>query len=323
MKRALLTAAVVIVAAAWFARAELLRLVPTPLLPVPAHDQYAAALALSGLSSTSAGRAWLEASDLALHRAVEVPPSFSAAAPAIEAASPIMAWRFPARRGQRVSINVAGAQDTVFLDLFADDGRKRVASAPPRSSSLSYIVEDDGTLVARAQPRLAMGRPEGPPQPSGAVYDVEQRLEASLRFPVQGAAASAVQSEFGSARDSGRRRHEGIDIFAPRGTPVIAATDGWITRQTTNRLGGNVVWLWVPSQRMSLYYAHLDRHAVTPGERVMAGDTIGYVGNTGNARGTSPHLHFGVYASLSRAVDPLPYVVDPVMHSLRPNKRRR
>ncbi len=87
--------------------------------------------------------------------------------------------------------------------------------------------------------------------------------------------------------------------------------DGWITRQTTNRLGGNVVWLWSPSRRVSLYYAHLDRQAVQPGERVDAGDVVGYVGNTGNASRTAPHLHFGVYASLAGAVDPFPFVVDP------------
>jgi murein DD-endopeptidase MepM/ murein hydrolase activator NlpD len=313
MKRALFIAALALVAVAWWSRGELLRLVPTPLLPVPAHDQYATALALSGLSNTAAGRAWLDASERALDDAVEVLPSFRGTAPEIEAPSPIMAWRFAARRGQQVSIAMAGAQDTVFLDLFAVDGRKRVASAPPHSSTLSYIVEEDGEYAVRAQPRIE----------SAGVYDVKQRVEASLRFPVQGVGPGAVQSGFGSARDAGRRRHEGIDIFAPRGTPVIAAADGWITRQTTNRLGGNVVWLWAPSRRVSLYYAHLDRQAVTPGERVMAGETIGYVGNTGNARGTSPHLHFGIYASLAGAVDPLPYVVDPVMHRLRGNKRTR
>jgi peptidoglycan LD-endopeptidase LytH len=311
MKRTLFIAAVALVTAGWLSRGELIRLVPTPLLPVPAHDQYAAALTVSGLSSTAAGRAWLDAADRALDRAVEVSPTFNAAAPSIDAPSPLMAWRFRARRGQRVSIEVAGARDKMFLDLFASDGRNRVASAPPRSSSLSYIVEDDGDYVARAQPRLD----------AGGIYDIEQRVDASLRFPVPGVGPRAVQSGFGSARDAGRRRHEGIDIFAPRGTPVIAAADGWITRQTTNRLGGNVVWLWAPSRRVSLYYAHLDRQAVAPGDRVTAGDTIGFVGNTGNARSTSPHLHFGVYASLAGAVDPLPYVVDPVMHRLRPDTR--
>jgi murein DD-endopeptidase MepM/ murein hydrolase activator NlpD len=84
-----------------------------------------------------------------------------------------------------------------------------------------------------------------------------------------------------------------------------------VTRQTTNRLGGKVVWLWAPARRLSLYYAHLDEQAVTPGTRVSVGDVLGYIGNTGNARDTAPHLHSGVYAALAGAVDPFPFVVDP------------
>ena len=178
---------------------------------------------------------------------------------------------------------------------------------------LTYVAEQDGDLIARAQPRLD----------TAPAYAVAQQIAASLRFPVQGRDGDAVQSGFGAARDAGVRRHEGIDIFAPRGTAVVAAADGWITRQTTNRLGGNVVWLWSPSRRLSLYYAHLDRHAVTPGERVREGDVLGYVGNTGNARFTAPHLHFGVYASMAGAVDPFPFVVDPVMQRQHRRQRRR
>ena len=91
----------------------------------------------------------------------------------------------------------------------------------------------------------------------------------------------------------------------------MASADGWITGSTTNRLGGNVVWLWSPSRRVALYYAHLERHAVARGERVQAGDVLGYVGTSGNARGTPPHLHFGIYATGEGAVDPAPFVIDP------------
>jgi murein DD-endopeptidase MepM/ murein hydrolase activator NlpD len=130
-----------------------------------------------------------------------------------------------------------------------------------------------------------------------------------------------VQGLFGDGREGGRRRHEGIDIFAPRGTPAVAAVDGWITGAATNRLGGNVVWLWSPTKRVALYYAHLDRHAVTRGDRVWAGDTVGYVGTTGNARGTPPHLHFGIYVTGEGAVDPFHFVVDPA--AADPPRRRR
>jgi peptidoglycan LD-endopeptidase LytH len=119
-----------------------------------------------------------------------------------------------------------------------------------------------------------------------------------------------VGSRFGDPRDGGSRDHQGVDIFAPRGTPVLAAADGWVTGATENRLGGKVVWVWNPASGEALYYAHLDRQEVSPGARVRAGDVIGRVGNTGNARGTPPHLHFGIYEPGQGAVDPLPFICD-------------
>jgi murein DD-endopeptidase MepM/ murein hydrolase activator NlpD len=117
-----------------------------------------------------------------------------------------------------------------------------------------------------------------------------------------------VHGSFGAPRDGGRRRHAGIDIFAPRGTAVLAATDGWVRGSNTNTLGGKVVWIWSPLRRLRTYYAHLDDYAVSSGAWVRAGEVVGYVGTTGNARGTPPHLHFGVYVLGAGAVDPLPYL---------------
>jgi murein DD-endopeptidase MepM/ murein hydrolase activator NlpD len=118
----------------------------------------------------------------------------------------------------------------------------------------------------------------------------------------------AIQSVFGAQRDAGQRLHEGIDIFAPRGTPVVAATDGWVGNALTNGLGGNVIWVWNPLAGTRTYYAHLGRHEAHPGQRVMAGEVVGYVGNTGNARGGPTHLHFGIYVVGEGSVDPLPFV---------------
>jgi peptidoglycan LD-endopeptidase LytH len=105
-------------------------------------------------------------------------------------------------------------------------------------------------------------------------------------------------------RDAGRRSHEGIDIFAARGTPVVAASDGVVTSVGENRLGGKVVWVWNPSRRVRLYYAHLQDQMVRTGTLVSAGDTLGTVGNTGNAKTTPPHLHFGISARGEGAIDP-------------------
>jgi murein DD-endopeptidase MepM/ murein hydrolase activator NlpD len=321
----------VLAVATWAWRAELLRFVPTPLVPIPPHEQYAAVLSFTGIASSEAGRAWLEAAASALDHPREASAWFSDTGEFEASPSAVLAWRFVARRGQRVIIDLGTANDAIFLDLF-NNGQERVASAAPRTSALSYIAEDDGTLIARAQPRLAASQTEavGTSGSAGAssfalpaTYDIRQHVEASLEFPVRGMDRRAVGSSFGVARDSGRRRHEGVDIFAPRRTPVVAAVDGWVTRQTTNRLGGKVVWVWAPSRRLSLYYAHLDEQAVTPGQRVAPGDLIGFVGNTGNARHTAPHLHFGVYVALAGAVDPFPFIVDPDMQREPPEARTR
>ena len=101
-------------------------------------------------------------------------------------------------------------------------------------------------------------------------------------------------NSWGAARPGGRR-HEGIDIFAPKGTPVLSTTRGIVTRVGMNRLGGQIVTVLGPGLEWH-YYAHLDRFGTfREGDVVHAGDVLGYVGNTGNARGTPTHLHYGIY----------------------------
>jgi hypothetical protein len=131
-----------------------------------------------------------------------------------------------------------------------------------------------------------------------------------LGFPVSGKNYRAVGSFFGDPRDGGKRNHRGIDIFAPKGTPVVAVYSGIVSPSTQNKLGGKVVWLSSLKKKFNQYYAHLDSQAVRPGQRVNSGDTIGFVGNTGNARFTPPHLHFSIYAFGQGAVDPYPFVAD-------------
>ena len=99
---------------------------------------------------------------------------------------------------------------------------------------------------------------------------------------------------WGNARNGGRR-HQGIDIFAPKDTPVLSTTSGLVMRVGTNKLGGQVVWVLGPRLERH-YYAHLNRYGVfRAGDRIEAGDVIGYAGNTGNARGGPVHLHYGIY----------------------------
>ena len=125
----------------------------------------------------------------------------------------------------------------------------------------------------------------------------------TLSVPVEGVGVKALRDSWGAPRPGGRR-HRGIDIFAPRGTPVRSTTRGVIVKTGRNRLGGNVVWVLGPGRQMH-YYAHLDRFGeFGAGDVVEARHVIGYVGNTGNARGTPPHLHYGIYSTGREPVNP-------------------
>lgn len=124
-----------------------------------------------------------------------------------------------------------------------------------------------------------------------------------LRIPVVGVSRRAIADTFGSPR-AGDRRHEGLDIFAPRGTPVVSTTRGIVWRIGDDALGGTVVWVLGPGGQLH-YYAHLDRiAAIGPRQRVAPGDRLGYVGNTGNAATTAPHLHYGIYRRGGGAINP-------------------
>lgn len=131
---------------------------------------------------------------------------------------------------------------------------------------------------------------------------------SSAAVPVAGVRLDRIESSWGAPRDGGRR-HEGVDIAAPRGTPVISITDGEVLRTGVNPLGGNVVWT-IGEGGALYYYAHLDHHAdgIAAGRPLRRGDVIGYVGNSGNAARTPPHLHLGVYPLVESfgAVDPVP-----------------
>ncbi|MBV7501546.1 M23 family metallopeptidase [Achromobacter sp. ACM05] len=136
-----------------------------------------------------------------------------------------------------------------------------------------------------------------------------QDAPVSLPVPVQGVAPRRLADTWGAAR-SGGRTHQGIDIFAKRGTPVVSATEGVVTRIGENTLGGQVVWVMGPGRQMH-YYAHLDGYAdIRRGQLVAPGDVLGFVGNTGNAKGTPPHLHYGIYAG-GGALNPYPLLTAP------------
>jgi peptidoglycan LD-endopeptidase LytH len=130
-----------------------------------------------------------------------------------------------------------------------------------------------------------------------------QTAPKRLPIPVARVKLSQITDTWGGARGEGRK-HEGVDIFAPLGTPIYSATDGIVIVKGKNRLGGNTVTIWGAGDKR-YYYAHLSKYAnIKQGQIVTRGTLIGFVGVSGNARGTPPHLHFGVYEQNWQAKNP-------------------
>jgi murein DD-endopeptidase MepM/ murein hydrolase activator NlpD len=116
----------------------------------------------------------------------------------------------------------------------------------------------------------------------------------SLSIPVEGIAASELRDTFGDPRTG--HAHEALDIMAPRGTPVLSAADGRLTKLFLSKQGGIMVYASDASDRYVLMYGHLDRYAdgLTEGMTLRRGQLIGYVGSTGDAAVAGPHLHFAI-----------------------------
>lgn len=114
-------------------------------------------------------------------------------------------------------------------------------------------------------------------------------------MPVAGARTMDLRDNFEESR--GSRRHEAIDILAPRGTPVVAADEGRVAKLFTSKQGGLTVYQFDREEKYAYYYAHLDRYAegLKEGGYLRAGDPVGSVGTTGNAPKDTPHLHFAIF----------------------------
>jgi murein DD-endopeptidase MepM/ murein hydrolase activator NlpD len=277
------------------------------LLRLPPYERHVASLRDAGIDRTALGAAWIAAGQRVLQAPQPTAIPHRHAERFRHDTPSALAYRVELRRGQiyRLALeSPVGSSVNLFVDIFRvgqDGALQRVAATGPPVRHVAFEPDDDQTFVVRIQPEfLAAGQ-----------IGIAHARRAALLFPVPGRGRRDVQSLFGASRSSGRREHQGIDIFAPRGTPVVAAADGWVSSTSPNELGGNVVWIWDSVRGHTLYYAHLDRHAVSRGQRVRKGDVVGFVGNTGNARTTAPHLHFGIYRRGRGAIDPLYYVVDP------------
>jgi peptidoglycan LD-endopeptidase LytH len=139
---------------------------------------------------------------------------------------------------------------------------------------------------------------------------IRSRPQLPLRIPVLGLAPAQVHSSWGAPRGGGRRRHHGVDLFAPRGRTVCSATAGVVVFRGTNELGGRIVY--VVGEGLLTYYAHLGGWApgLHFGQRVHRGTPLGRVGDSGNAQGSPCHLHFATHPlwRWGRPVDPAPFL---------------
>lgn len=272
------------------------------------RERYEDALIAAGLHGTALAGDWLAAGARALAEAAPVGAPHEEIGFLIPAEPAAIGFMVQARRGQALYFTFDLPGDTtaaIYLDAWEVDGDgpgipRHLVSADSGSRSLRIEPRRDGSYLLRAQPELLRG----------GRFSAAVRLEPTLAFPVSGRRENDIGSRFGAPRDGGRRRHHGVDIFAPRGTAVLATSPGTVSRVGNTNLGGLIVWVQDDFGNR-LYYAHLDAQHVTQGQRVTVGDTIGTVGNTGNARTTPPHLHFGVYRRGEGPLDPWHFIVRP------------
>ncbi len=263
------------------------------------HEEYVSRINGFGLDNHKIGQNWIRAGEDAMLNPVRVSIPFSEALVFDYDHLKAAAYSLFLREGQKLHILAEPEiedSSSVFIDLYRIDGIefRQEAYAEKDSIRLDFMVKRDGEYIIRIQPELL----------TKGLFTLYLFTDASLNFPVPGKNFSSIASFFGDPRDGGNRRHEGVDIFAPHGTPALAVGPGRVTRTGNNRLGGKVVWVSDHERGYNYYYAHLDSQLVHPGMRVQAGDTLGLIGNTGNAVTTPPHLHFGIYAFGRRSIDP-------------------
>lgn len=144
-------------------------------------------------------------------------------------------------------------------------------------------------------PGVPLLAPDAVRTPTPAVRFFGMLEGRTLKMPVAGARTLDLRDNFEEPR--GSRRHEAIDILAPRGTPVVAADEGRIAKLFTSKQGGLTAYQFDRTETHAYYYAHLDRYAegLKEGGYLRPGDPVGYVGTTGNAPKDTPHLHFAIF----------------------------
>ena len=194
-----------------------------------------------------------------------------------------------------ISLSPVARGVTLFVVAIAFSGCARPVLYYPTPESAGARPAPRSPSKTAASAPVEPGTPVAPHDESAAA-DMEYLEERHLLVPVAGADMSKVDDSFYEDRDGGERTHHALDILAPRGTPILSADDGKILRMSNSTLGGICMYTVDPESRIVYYYAHMDHYndAMTPGRTIVKGDTLGYVGTTGNAPKDTPHLHFQI-----------------------------
>jgi murein DD-endopeptidase MepM/ murein hydrolase activator NlpD len=179
---------------------------------------------------------------------------------------------------------------------------KKIAFAASAAvlAALAWMASGTTPNITTLRPPIRISRGEAPPSPSPSPSPIVPTTPGDaprpMTMPVSGIDPSTIHDNFDEMRGGATRRHDALDIIAPRGTPVVATDDGSVKKLFTSVPGGLTVYEFDPDQRYCYYYAHLDAYApgLHEGQLLRRGDLVGYVGTTGNAPKDAPHLHFAV-----------------------------
>jgi murein DD-endopeptidase MepM/ murein hydrolase activator NlpD len=209
-----------------------------------------------------------------------------------------MSWLvFAASIGFLAGMLVMAAVVTIFPAGAAVVTNTPLAAASARAERTEVEVRPS----LKETPPPVEPPPPAPPRtedvPALGANPLADLRNRNLTLPVQGIKKDDLRSNFDEMRGGGSRRHEAIDILAPRNTPVFAVEDGTIARLFLSDAGGITIYQFDPSETYVYYYAHLEKYApgLDEGDSVKRGDVIGYVGTTGNAPRNTPHLHFAIF----------------------------
>ncbi len=268
--------------------------------PRSPYEKYKETLTNTDLKNTALAKDWIEAGENVLKDSIKVTLPYEELIRFTASEPKASLLRYDVKEGQNIEITVtpiSSKNAILFMDVLEDKNNVfKFLDEKFENDTLQYKVKNPAEHAIRIQPELLRG----------GIYQITIRYTSSLAFPLPDKSYKNISSFFGDGRDAGKRKHEGIDIFAERGTPVTAVSDGTIRRVGTNNLGGKIIFL--SGGGYSYYYAHLDSQMVNTGQRVKIGDTLGLVGNTGNAIKTAPHLHFGVYSFGKGAINPFDFL---------------